>query len=696
MLRFWHLWLPLALANGALQWLNCLGPPFKPAWASLQATLLELLQRQPDLLMIGRPLPPAVVMLVEELEPMCQARKDVAALLAWTGEKPETDYEAMGSLRWWINASYEVEEVEGNGFCLYGCVTVLFLLAFNELSWLLISPEEPSVATAEKSMQYIFMSLHLSRSLLGDHSTLDLLSSSAWPPRLPNWTMEVFERAEVLIGGSKPVQESPHESSALSLARRWQPCDPLRQVCSAPSPAEGGRNLMDSHSGRRDEALVMLLVGEHAPFENTVWQCIESASIALSVPVRPIFAGAYYGCRGLPSACAPDSTKDWFRAWMRRWPKQSESALEGVQTEADALFEAIKRHPDPEAARPDILFCGDTVLFCWLLRRRSLLARHAGFHELPALHVYGMVFLQYVPPMWRREMLEDFANWWLLERSPVREPAGVQIEALGLQLQWQMGIALPFVPSTGTSDSAGVLYHAPRPGEERSVLVLKSAFYALAPGKVFGVVLQRLSRESRLSWSHWAFEGKRNTFLNFEEMASHSCAVYVAPEFSQLLLRDIYGIGLPILAPNLEWHRRLLQHIFASWGQLHSEHDIGRHRPPEARSAEAQSHQIFDAAGQWPFPPFYNPLEHPLERLRFWLPLAEVHRYPNILYFRSLTELLELAETSNFERQSAEIQAHGRIITANVRAFYRRALAQLISATAPASGGEWQGRRERL
>ncbi|CAE7506344.1 unnamed protein product [Symbiodinium sp. KB8] len=357
---------------------------------------------------------------------------------------------------------------------------------------------------------------------------------------------------------------------------------------------------MDSHSGRKDEALVMLLVGEHAPFENTVWQCIESASIALSVPVRPIFAGAYYGCRGLPSACAPDSTKDWFGSWMRRWPNQSEFALEGVQTEADGLFEAVKtgifdsqrdgHHMfPPKAARPDILFCGDTVLqlgmsggnLFMLNSVQVLLAPAPAKSAGPAcpLHVYGMVFLQYVPPMWRREMLEDFANWWLLERSPVREPAGVQIEALGLQLQWQMGIALPFVPSTGTSDSAGVLYHAPRPGEGRSVLVLKSAFYALAPGKVFGVVLQRLSRESRLSWNHWAFEGKRNSFLNFEEMASHSCAVYVAPEFSQLLLRDIYGIGLPILAPNLEWHRRLLQHIFASWGQLHSEHDIGRHRP---------------------------------------------------------------------------------------------------------------------
>ena len=39
------------------------------------------------------------------------------------------------------------------------------LQAFNELSWLLISPEEPSVATAEKSMQDLCESKHKEPSI---------------------------------------------------------------------------------------------------------------------------------------------------------------------------------------------------------------------------------------------------------------------------------------------------------------------------------------------------------------------------------------------------------------------------------------------------------------------------------------------------------------------------------------------------
>ena len=34
-------------------------------------------------------------------------------------------------------------------------------------------------------------------------------------------------------------------------------------------------------------------------------------------------------------------------------------------------------------------------------------------------------------------------------------------------------------------------------------------------------------------------------------------------------------------------------------------------KPTALSRGQVQSHEIFDAAGQWPFPPFYNPLEHP-------------------------------------------------------------------------------------
>lgn len=105
----------------------------------------------------------------------------------------------------------------------------------------------------------------------------------------------------------------------------------------------------------------------------------------------------------------------------------------------------------PEASRPDFLMCGDTALFCYLLRSHG--GRTSPFRDVPAsgglgrmklktfkfgwdlslktrwffgvqywrLHMYGMVLLQYVPVSWRYKMLQDRKwlghDWhWLTQR----------------------------------------------------------------------------------------------------------------------------------------------------------------------------------------------------------------------------------------------------------------------------------------
>lgn len=41
----------------------------------------------------------------------------------------------------------------GSAFCLYGCIKVLFLLAFNEFAWISLTPTEPTQEQAEQSLQ---------------------------------------------------------------------------------------------------------------------------------------------------------------------------------------------------------------------------------------------------------------------------------------------------------------------------------------------------------------------------------------------------------------------------------------------------------------------------------------------------------------------------------------------------------------
>eukprot|EP00930_Biecheleria_cincta_P082966 TRINITY_DN72603_c0_g1_i1.p1 TRINITY_DN72603_c0_g1~~TRINITY_DN72603_c0_g1_i1.p1 ORF type:complete len:206 (-),score=47.22 TRINITY_DN72603_c0_g1_i1:143-724(-) len=182
---------------------------------------------------------------------------------------------------------------------------------------------------------------------------------------------------------------------------------------------------------------------------------------------------------------------------------------------------------------------------------------------------------------------------------------------------------------------------------------------------------------------HWATD-PASEFLGFEDMASYSCALYVAPEFSQMIFRDMYGAGVPILAPEMDWHSRLLRHMFASWGQMHSEHDIGRVPPDDLRGGPSEelraARAVVEAADSWPFPPFYEPRRNTPEHLAFWLPLAEVYRFPHVLFFRSLVNFLELAAQADLAEQSSKIQEHGRKITANMHRFYRESLRQLLSA----------------
>ena len=45
------------------------------------------------------------------------------------------------------------ETMWGSAFCLYGCITALYLLAFNELAWISATPQEPTDAEAGQSLQ---------------------------------------------------------------------------------------------------------------------------------------------------------------------------------------------------------------------------------------------------------------------------------------------------------------------------------------------------------------------------------------------------------------------------------------------------------------------------------------------------------------------------------------------------------------
>ncbi|CAK9060163.1 unnamed protein product, partial [Durusdinium trenchii] len=328
----------------------------------------------------------------------------------------------------------------------------------------------------------------------------------------------------------------------------------------------------------------------------------------------------HYLCGSVPGGCSMDASQSFVQKWTGR-------PLGTPDDEAEALRAALSEHPHPRASRPDFLLCTNLAVFCWLLRRRGM--RNKLQDVGPALHVLGMAFLADVPDIWRLEMLEDFHLWW---QSVDKDIFAASQELLSVQMWWQMGVRIPFVPLAGTYHT-GATYDPP---QKPTLLVLRSAFWHLPAGRVFASLMERFASTGvHLAWlgrydfsvpEHGPQEPK---WRSLDEMARHTCALDVPAELSQLKVRDVMSIGLPLMSPERAWILRLLHDMYRGWGQLHVEYSS--ERTPRIEKDD------------WPHAPFYDPKVDPISRLSYWLPLADHFRYPHVLHFASLPEMLHMA-----------------------------------------------------
>ncbi|CAK9060165.1 unnamed protein product, partial [Durusdinium trenchii] len=420
----------------------------------------------------------------------------------------------------------------------------------------------------------------------------------------------------------------------------------------------------------------------------------------------------HYLCGSVPGGCSMDASQSFVQKWTGR-------PLGTPDDEAEALRAALSEHPHPRASRPDFLLCTNLAVFCWLLRRRGM--RNKLQDVGPALHVRGSraskqnywftkgackcIIYTCVGPQnstcpteLRRkqssssqsqkiqsagskrrllrdvretsafpsclEMLEDFHLWW---QSVDKDIFAASQELLSVQMWWQMGVRIPFVPLAGTYHT-GATYDPP---QKPTLLVLRSAFWHLPAGRVFASLMERFASTGvHLAWlgrydfsvpEHGPQEPK---WRSLDEMARHTCALDVPAELSQLKVRDVMSIGLPLMSPERAWILRLLHDMYRGWGQLHVEYSS--ERTPRIEKDD------------WPHAPFYDPKVDPISRLSYWLPLADHFRYPHVLHFASLPEMLHMVHHTNWADVSVKLRAHNRKVIINSEQFYRRSLLELI------------------
>ncbi|CAE8667940.1 unnamed protein product, partial [Polarella glacialis] len=304
--------------------------------------------------------------------------------------------------------------------------------------------------------------------------------------------------------------------------------------------------------------------------------------------------------------------------------------------------------------------CVDQVLFCWLLRRRSRRPLAS-----PMVILLGMSFMEDVPLNWRDEVAADVFIWfspsWTWSSfqvdkasEPLQDLLWTQHQHIVLQTFWQFGLKVPWFDLPGLSFWSGAKHNPPHSNTRPSLIVLRSAFWRLPAGNVLRSLVRHLFVNEDVHWMESFLGGSLHqshiaaSWTSWEEMAAFTAALYMPHELYQLKFRDMYAMGVPLLAPGSAWLLRSLREMFRMWGQLNSDF---RHRlpacpegvqppgTPEARCIDVGRRFESD---RWPFgEPFLNVDVDPPGKLAYYQTLMDVERYPYVLRFESLAELHE-------------------------------------------------------
>ncbi|CAE8592308.1 unnamed protein product [Polarella glacialis] len=507
----------------------------------------------------------------------------------------------------------------------------------------------------------------------------------AWKKMLGFSTCSASQEEEMLTEAAAASQEAPatgdpvlvstfalQPPSALSLLLRLQPCDPLRDSCWTAFGREKWRGLrrMDSPAAPA-ESITVTVIGHHAPgclaFMSGMQEAVSSGPLGVSsggLSLDIQYAGTFYLCKALqgvpasrggpgPSSngrdpCDADGVKDIFRQFVQRDESISEQAdsVEFAATQFHIALVALAGH----SKTSNLYVCIDQVLFCWLLRRRSPITLPA-----PILAGLGMAFMENVPLAWRDEMAADVSLWFSNMPPPpyVQDLLFTAHQHIVLQTFWQLGLQVPWFETPSSSSWSGVRHSPPPADATPSLLVLRSAFWRLPPGAVLRSLLAHLLKDTEVTWQQSFLGGSIHSssyaasWSSWEAVAAHTATLYVPSELYQLRFRDMYSMGVPVLAPGKAWAMRSLRMMWRMWGMLSP--DV-RHRLPGCGAEDDAKQRSFGAArgwcvdatkrqesDSWPFgAPFLDVDKDPPGKLPYYYSLSDAERYPYVLHFESL------------------------------------------------------------
>ncbi|CAE7514041.1 RPL37A [Symbiodinium natans] len=497
-----------------------------------------------------------------------------------------------------------------SGFCLYGYLTALMVLAWHKL------PEH--VADA---LRHVYTARHL----LGHYHSFDFVESSSWPVSSFLVLVNFHAGGTWIPLNAAPDYAHPGQLGSAFYYERlaW------RETVEAAKPAPGA-------------APFFLLPGEGPPGEwrglgaqvsqrhLIVWQfCIHTSTAGEAVTMISRFLRDDYSIefRGnslamqlcanyRPSLCASGRNREYLD-WLS-------ARLEAEDASFSELSSSFRQEMMPQLSEADVWMCSIPAVWCRLLWDAAQWSR-----ARPAIFAYlGLPILQYVHRDDRTAFLKAFVQMGKDERTIVAANNAYLAE----EVAWQTGLRIPTLRIHGLHTNA--TYYPLRNSE---VLVSR-------PGTSGGwqeCVLDRfvdVNPQYPLRFVQFTnllnpdtTEEVYNNTLSYRSLAQFRAVVGFPYDTSLMFFWEFYSMNMPTFVPFQLWH----------WGVF------GQHTRPDLEQP-----RLFPSEGpvlstlipeedRFPYSPFFDgfgPLD--VERSIFWSKYTDWAMFPHVQYFKSVPDLM--------------------------------------------------------